>query len=115
LAKEKRVLPTKIKFGSSLGGLNVLTYTGFSVFEIYNQDWIPAFLFMAVAFLSLINIVSFFTTRLDFLTRSNLLLTIAGVTSLAYTYYPEFLTAVATVFGVASFIYLMIEKTIDIQ
>lgn len=96
-----------------IGSLGLLLNSVLAVISFSDGQYLETFLFSFIAFIALVNTIAVATNTMSNLHRINLMLIITSFVAILYVDFPDLLIAVASVVGVASFIYLIIEKFIE--
>ncbi|WP_020006208.1 hypothetical protein [Salinicoccus albus] len=78
-----------------------------------NQQYILGIATVLFSLLGIYYVLTFYYGNLIELSSAALLISLTSIVTLAYAFYPDFLIAVASIVGIASFLYLIIEKVVE--
>ena len=96
-----------------MGAIGFLGNAVVGLLNFSSSNYLEAALFSFMAIIILFNTIAIATDSFSNLNRINLMIIITSFIAILYLDFPDLLIAVASVVGVASFIYLIIEKFIE--
>lgn len=101
------------KYGTIISIANITFSSFMATISFVLGNFAIAFIFVAFCATSTISLVTIKSDKFDSVVWPNALLIFTTFSAAAYVYFPEGLTAFASIVGVASFIYLLVEKVIS--
>lgn len=113
LAKERRIRPTIEKFYLNSGIFTICLSILMIFFNISEGHSLLVWVYFIFLLSAIFTISTLYIKGVDSFSSVALLLVLCAVVGSLYFYQPDALIALASIVGVASFLYLIIEKVIE--